>query len=116
TPPDKIITGRLGCDSLRHLDSCLLNSLRHGFATAQEHRAQQHIPCQQQLNSASHSSDEHLLSQLSARRNWKLCQTKLESRIMKCGNNRNNVFCHSDSVRSFDIRASSSTLRRSALH
>src|SRR4029077_9847902 len=40
TPPNEIISGRLCRDVLYHFYSCLLNSLRHGFATAEEHRAQ----------------------------------------------------------------------------
>src|SRR5262249_60742204 len=69
TPPDEIISRRLGRNVLNHLDSCLLNSLGHGFAAAEEHRAQRQAPCQHKLNRAHHSLNEHFLSQVYATRN-----------------------------------------------
>ncbi|PYI85551.1 MAG: hypothetical protein DMF09_04735 [Verrucomicrobia bacterium] len=57
-------SGWFGGDVLGHLDSCLVNSLRHSLATAEEYRANQKIACEQKVSGPLHSLDRHLLSRL----------------------------------------------------
>src|SRR5207249_8782707 len=59
-PADIVVARRFDRDALRHLDSCLLDPLRHGLATAEKQGTNQKITRKQKVKNTLHFSGRHL--------------------------------------------------------